>query len=143
MVNTMAMPMLNDVDRRVDFQGPGYVPSLTFLQCFLSIYIPLYTGNPYTGTLANSEDTDEMQLNAAFHQGLHCLLSLKQPSGTEIYHNIETATCDPINCKMGNSIAQIAQLVKHPLSEREVVGSNPVAAPYQKMVLVAPLLTLA
>ena len=29
---------------------------------------PLYTGNPYTGTLANSEDPDEMQHNAAFHQ---------------------------------------------------------------------------
>ena len=25
------------------------------------------------GTLANSEDPDEMQHNAAFHQGLHCL----------------------------------------------------------------------
>ena len=34
---------------------------------------PLYTGNPSTGTLANSEDPDEMQHNAAFHQGLHCL----------------------------------------------------------------------
>ena len=27
-------------------------------------------------TLANSDDPDEMQHNAAFHQGLHCLLSL-------------------------------------------------------------------
>ena len=26
------------------------------------------------GTLATSEDPDEMQHNAAFHQGLHCLL---------------------------------------------------------------------
>ena len=25
-------------------------------------------------TLANSEDQDEMKHNAAFHQGLHCLL---------------------------------------------------------------------
>ena len=25
------------------------------------------------GTFANSEDQDEMQLNVAFHQGLHCL----------------------------------------------------------------------
>ena len=31
-------------------------------------------GNPLTGTLANSEDPDEMPHNAAFHQGLHCLL---------------------------------------------------------------------
>ena len=32
---------------------------------------PLYTGNLYTGTLANSEDPEEIQ-------GLHCLLRLKQ-----------------------------------------------------------------
>ena len=37
------------------------------------------------GTLANNEDPDEMQHNAVYHQGLHCLqrLSLKQPCGTE------------------------------------------------------------
>ena len=39
------------------------------------------------GTLANSEDPDEMQHNAAFHQDLHCLLKLKQASRTEIHHN--------------------------------------------------------
>ena len=45
------------------------------------------------GTLTNSEDPDEMQHNAAFHQGLHCLLRLKQQ--TEIHHNLENSTCDP------------------------------------------------
>ena len=30
--------------------------------------------------LANSDDQDEMQRNAAFHQGLHYLLGLQQPS---------------------------------------------------------------
>ena len=35
------------------------------------------------GTLVYSEDPDEMQHDAAFHQGLHCLLRLKQSSGTE------------------------------------------------------------
>ena len=40
------------------------------------------------GILANSEDPDEMQHDAAFHQGLRCLLRLKQPSGTEIQHNL-------------------------------------------------------
>ena len=43
--------------------------------------------------LANIEDPDEMQQmqhNAAFHQGLHCcLIRLKQSSGTDIHHNIE------------------------------------------------------
>ena len=29
------------------------------------------------GTLANSEDLDEMLHDAAFHQGLHCLLRQK------------------------------------------------------------------
>ena len=28
-------------------------------------------------TLANSEDPDEMQHHAAFHQGLHCLITIK------------------------------------------------------------------
>ena len=44
------------------------------------------------GTLANSADPDEMQHNAAFHQGLHCLLRLKQPSGTDIHHDLEHST---------------------------------------------------
>ena len=39
------------------------------------------------GTLANSEDPDEIH-NAAFHQGLLCLLRSKQSSGTEIHHNL-------------------------------------------------------
>ena len=30
-------------------------------------------GNPYTSTFANSEDPDEMQHSAAFHQDLLCL----------------------------------------------------------------------
>ena len=31
------------------------------------------------GTLARGEDPDEMQHKATVHQGLHCLLVLKQP----------------------------------------------------------------
>ena len=37
------------------------------------------------GTFADSKDQDGMQHHAAFHQGLHCLLRLKQSLGTEIY----------------------------------------------------------
>ena len=55
------------------------------------------------GTLANSEDQDEMQQNAAFHQGLHCLLRIKQPSGTEIHHNSENSICDPLKVYNGQS----------------------------------------
>ena len=35
------------------------------------------------GNLVDSADPDEMQHNAAYHQGLHCLLKVKQLSGTE------------------------------------------------------------
>ena len=53
-------------------------------------------------TLANSEDPDEVQHNAAFHLGLHCLLRLKQHSGAEI-HNFENSTCDPLKYTMSSS----------------------------------------
>ena len=56
------------------------------------------------GTLTDSEDPDEMQHNAAFHQGLRCLLRLKHPSGTEKHYNLETSTCDPLKYKMGYPI---------------------------------------
>ena len=69
---------------------------------------PLYTGNPKTGTLAYSVDPEEMQHNAAFHQGLHCLLWLKQPSGTEIHHNLENSSCYPLKYKMGSAILIIS-----------------------------------
>ena len=36
--------------------------------------IPLYIGNPYMRTISNSEDPDEIPHDAAFHQGIHCLL---------------------------------------------------------------------
>ena len=39
------------------------------------------------GTLANREDPDEMH-NAAFHQGIHCLLKQKL--------SLEFITCDPL-----------------------------------------------
>ena len=59
---------------------------------------------PYTGNLTNSEDPDEMQQDAAFHQDLHLLLSLKRPTGTEIHHNLITSTCDPLEYKIVNLI---------------------------------------
>ena len=65
---------------------------------------PLYTGNPLRGTLVKSADLDEMQHYAAFHQGLHCLLRLKHAPGTEIHHNLENSTCDPLKYTMGSPI---------------------------------------
>ena len=46
-------------------------------------------------TLANSDNPDEMQHNAAFHQGLHCLLRLKRSSKKEIQFLLEIITRDP------------------------------------------------
>ena len=46
-------------------------------------------------TFANSEDPNEMQ-----HQGLHCLLILKQSSGTEIHQNLENSNSDPLKVLM-------------------------------------------
>ena len=56
------------------------------------------------GTLANSEDPNEMQHNAAFHQDLHCLIRLKQPSGAEISDNLENCNCDPLKYIMDSPI---------------------------------------
>ena len=45
-------------------------------------------------TLTNGEDPDEMLHNAAFHQGLHCLLKQKRSSENEIQY-LEITKCDP------------------------------------------------
>ena len=49
-------------------------------QTTYKVFNPLKTRNPKTGTLANSEDPDEMLHNAVFHQRLHCLLRQNQSS---------------------------------------------------------------
>ena len=51
------------------------------------------------GTLANSEDPDEMQHNAAFNRFLHCLVRLKQLPVTKIIF-LEYFTCDPFKYKL-------------------------------------------
>ena len=63
------------------------------------------------GNLANSEDPDEMQYNAALHQGLHCLLRLKQPLGTEIHHNLENSTCDLLKYIMGSPMPIVSKFM--------------------------------
>ena len=55
------------------------------------------------GTLVNSEDPDEMHHNAAFNQGA-LFAKNKQTSGTEIHHNLENATCDPLKYTMGHPL---------------------------------------
>ena len=69
--------------------GEKYTDHMIVFKVYVN---PLYTGNPYTGTLANSEHPDKMQHYAAFHQGPPCSLKLKQSSRIEIRHNLENST---------------------------------------------------
>ena len=47
-------------------------------------FILVETGNPPVGTLANSQDTDEMQHNESFYHFLHCLLRHNRSSKKQI-----------------------------------------------------------
>ena len=58
----------------------------------------------FMGNLANSAGPDEMQHNAAFHQGLHCLLRLKQSYEAGIHYNLENSTLDPLKYAMSSPI---------------------------------------
>ena len=49
--------------------------------------------------MANSEDPDEMPLNATFHHGLHCLLRQNQDSEKEMDRFIVILTCNPLDIK--------------------------------------------
>ena len=48
-------------------------PNCSQLYLFIYMFNPMYSGNPYMISFANSENPDEMQHNAAFPQGLHSL----------------------------------------------------------------------
>ena len=51
--------------------------------------------NLFVLTTADSEDTDEMPHNKAFHQGLLCLLKQKRSSEKRLQFYLEIVTCDP------------------------------------------------
>ena len=51
-------------------------------------------------TLANSEDTDEMPNDVAFHQSLYYLLWQKQYSQKEIQFYLRITICDALICTM-------------------------------------------
>ena len=71
----------------------------------LALFLRGYVGNPKMGsTLANSEDPVKKQHKAAFHQGLHCLLTIIQPSETEYIIIYKHPTCDPSKHKMVSPI---------------------------------------
>ena len=60
-----------------------------------ALFNPFKTRNPETGTLAKSEDQDEMPHIAAFHQGLRCLLRHNQSSEKKNIIFWEIITYDP------------------------------------------------
>ena len=63
---------------------------------------PSCYSDSYMRTLANSEDPGEMPHNAAFHQGLHCLLRQKKRSVKQMQFYLEIITCGPSNYTMGH-----------------------------------------
>ena len=64
------------------------------------------------GTLANSEDPDEMQHISAFHQGLHSLLRLKESSGTDIRHNLGNSSCAPLKFTMASPLLIVGKSIQ-------------------------------
>ena len=82
------------------------------------------------GILTSSEDPDEMQHIAAFHLGLHCLLRLKQSSGTEI-HNLENSTGVPFKCTMDNPIFIVSICMRKSIRIQRVILTKSYDVDYQ------------
>ena len=74
---TMCLCNIPDQHSDLPVPGPKTKPQSGNSSLYFFLFNPLCTGNPKKGTLANTEDPDEMQHNAAFHQGLHGLQRLK------------------------------------------------------------------
>ena len=65
----------------------------------------LYSGNPLTSIFANSEDPDEMQHNAAFHQGLHSICKGKKDLQEKKTIYLENNDLTPLG--MHNGLSQL------------------------------------
>ena len=63
--------------------------------------------------MANSEDPDEMPHKAAFHQGLHCLLSQHLCLGKKIIIILEIITCNPLIYTMDHPNLTIAKFMEN------------------------------
>ena len=66
-------------------------------------------------TPKNSEDPDEMLHNAAFHQGLYCLVQ-KWSSEKEIQFYLEIITCDLLMYQMDHSKSIASNLKEESIS---------------------------
>ena len=67
MLNRSASPAIQQA-----FSKPGMV---NLISKYTHLVFSIYTGDYLMLTLTKTEDPDEMSQNAAFHQGLHCLLA--------------------------------------------------------------------
>ena len=76
------------------------------------------------GTLANSEDPDEMLHNAAFHQGLHLLLRQDQSLEEEIHvqYFFRIVTCDPSLYIMDHLDIAVSNFMENSIGFKRVKG---------------------
>ena len=89
-------------------------------QTICLLHLPSILVSPFY-TLANSEDPDEMQHNAAFYQGLHYLLiQKKQSSEKKIQFYLEIITCDPSIYTMKHPKFIVSYQVEEPISIQRV-----------------------
>ena len=74
------------------------------------------------GTLAKSEDPDEMPHIVAFHQGLHCLLEKKSKfkERNAIYY-WKILTCDPLIYIMDHSDLSGSNFMENSISQKGLI----------------------
>ena len=80
------------------------------IQKFSVTINPLWTGNPIMGTLANSEDPDEMPHIAAVRQSLHCLLRQNLSPEKEIQYILKIKVSQ--GAKIRNRYNQVPHLTQ-------------------------------
>ena len=85
------------------------------------------TRNSIKGTLANSEDPDEMMHHAAFHQGLHCVLRQNKSSEKELYiFFFEIITCNHSLCTMDRPDLTISNLMENSINGTLANSEDPI-----------------
>ena len=63
-----------------------------------------------------------MPHNAAFHQGLHCLLRQNQSSEKEIQYILKIITCDPSIYSMDHRDLTVSNLLENSIGLKRVNG---------------------
>ena len=69
---------------------------------------PLYTGTPYTGTLATVKTWMKCSImHILSGSALFAKIKIKQASGTEIRYNLENSTCDPLKVSIFKTLRDL------------------------------------